>query len=307
MTVRALVWAGQSFVGGRLARRLRDAGHEVLVTTRRGADGPGQRRCDVTDAARVGRVVADFRPDWVFQCAAVTDPSAPPSLCYEVHVDGTLNVLNAVARHAPAATVVLFGSAAEYGAVPEDVLPVSETHAAQPRSFYGASKLAQTDLAAAAAAELDLSVLVVRPFNVLGPGLPPQYLAGALARRLRTEPSGGRAFEVDNGAATRDFVDVRDVAEAVLALAERAAPPRGERQVYNIASGVEVPVLAIARKLCTLAGRRPPLDRGVAHSRSGLRRSCGDASRLRARVGWAPHIGWERSLEDMWGGLPLAA
>ena len=142
--------------------------------------------------------------------------------------------------------------------------------------------------------------LLARPFNVIGPGIPSHYLAGSLARRLSTARPLDE-ISVANGSATRDWVDVRDVAEALVDLTVGSSPPPGTAEIYNIASGTERPVLAIAEKLCLLAGGGQVVrDTGPGSSRSGIQRSCGDASKLRAAVGWAPRIGWEKSLEDLW-------
>jgi GDP-4-dehydro-6-deoxy-D-mannose reductase len=214
-------------------------------------------------------------------------------------VGGTLNVLKTAAELAPEATIVLFGSAAEYGSVPGEALPVSESQREAPTSFFGASKLAQTRLGLAAAAEWGLRIIVARPFNLIGPGLPDHYLAAALARRLRDEGDREEPFAVANGCASRDFVDVRDVAEAVVLFAEREVARPGKGCVFNLASGQETTVLEVAEHLCRLAGRRRAVDLGAEPSRSGVSRSCGDARRARA-VGWVPRIGWKQSLEDLW-------
>jgi GDP-4-dehydro-6-deoxy-D-mannose reductase len=297
----ALVLAGNSFVGRHLCRALREAGVRVVATTRKADGPPGAERCDLTDRERVEAVVAAARPQWVFQCAGATRTNDPRPL-YRLHVEGTLNVLAAVARHVPAAPVVLLGSAAEYGPVAPEALPVAEEHPGAPRSFFGASKLAQTQAGQAAAAEWNLSVLVVRPFNVIGPGLPRHYFAAALAERLLQAEAVGSSGEVPvvNADATRDFVDVRDVAEALLGLVTRGAPPAGTMALYNIASGRETMLLAVAEKLCALAGGFKAVDAGAGRSRSSISRSCGDAARLRETTGWVPRIGWERSIEDFW-------
>src|SRR5262249_1706398 len=183
-----------------------------------------------------------------------------------------------------------------------EALPIREDYPAQPPSFFGASKLAQTQLAAAAAGEWQLGILVVRPFNVLGPGLPAHYFAAALAERLeKAKIAGGSGdFPVVNAEATRDFVDVRDVAEAMVGLVTRAAPPAGTAAVYNVASGRETTVRAVAAKLCRLAGDFQVVDAGAGKSRSSILRSCGDPTRLRQAIGWTPRIGWEQSIEDLW-------
>lgn len=297
----ALVFAGDSFVGRHLCRALREAGARAVTTARAPERLPGAERCDLTDAGEVERVVAAARPDWVFQCAGATRTDDPRML-YGLHVGGTLNVLAAVARHAPAAAVVVLGSAAEYGPTAPDLLPLREDYPADPRSFFGASKLAQTHAARAAAAEWGLRVAVVRPFNLIGPGLPTHYLPSALAERLRKAEAAGssREFPVVNADATRDYVDVRDAADALLRLVTRATPPPGESALYNLASGREVPVRAVAEKLCVLAGGFRVVDAGAGRSRSGIGRSCGDASRLRAATGWAPRISWGQSIEDLY-------
>jgi GDP-4-dehydro-6-deoxy-D-mannose reductase len=297
----ALVLAGNSFVGRHLCRALREAGVRVVTTTRKADGPPGAERCDLTDRERVEAVVAAARPQWVFQCAGATRTN-DPGLLYGLHVGGTLNVLSALARHAPAAPIALLGSAAEYGPIGPEALPVKEDHPAAPQSFFGASKLAQTHAGQAAAAEWNLSVVVVRPFNVIGPGLPPHYFAGALAEQLLKAKAAGACGDVPvvNADATRDFVDVRDLAEALLGLMIRAAPVAGKAAVYNVASGCETPLRAVAQKLCALAGDFRTVDAGTDRSRSGISRSCGDASRLRETIGWSQRISWERSIEDFW-------
>jgi GDP-4-dehydro-6-deoxy-D-mannose reductase len=255
----------------------------------------------LTDRRRVEELVAAVRPEWVVQCAGATG-TADPRVMYRLHVDGTLNVLGAVAKACPAAPVVLLGSAAEYGAVAPAALPLGEDCPPGPLSFFGASKLAQTNAAQAAAGEWNLGVVVVRPFNVIGPGLPRHYFAAAMADRLLRAKAAGACGEllVANADATRDFVDVRDVAEALLGLVTGAAPRAGNMELYNIASGRETPLLAVAQRLCVLAGGFQAVDAGAGQSRSGIRRSCGDAARLRRTVGWTPRISWEQSIEDCW-------
>src|SRR5262249_12810899 len=156
-------------------------------------------------------------------------------------VQGTLNVLSAVARHVPAAPVLVLGSAAEYGPVAPEALPVDEDFPAAPTTFFGTSKLAQTQAARVAAAEGRLRVLGARPFNVIGPGLAAHYFAAAFAERLCQAKTASSPDElaVVNASATRDFIDVRDVAQALVQLLTRAVPPAGTLALYNVASGLE--------------------------------------------------------------------
>ena len=310
----AVVFAGQSFVGRPIAALLRERGARVVVTAREplstpSKEGPGKQdstiSCDLTDHAAVDALLAAWRPDWVIQCAGATRTSDPWRL-YSLHVQGTLGVLSAVARHAPRARVVLFGSAAEYGEVSPESLPVREDHPPRPLTSFAASKLAQAHLAAAFTGEQGLRVVTVRPFNILGPGLPEHYFAASLARRLLRLPAAG-PFRVANLHATRDFVDVRDVAEAVLAILAGAAIEPGRMQTWNIASGVETALLEVATLLGRLAGGFEPIEGGTEGSRGGVRRSRGDATRLREATGWAPRRTWQEGLADLWAELTSSA
>jgi GDP-4-dehydro-6-deoxy-D-mannose reductase len=201
-----------------------------------------------------------------------------------LHVDATRGLLDAVRRHVPDAVVVLFGSAAEYGPVPPEWLPIREDAPPRPTSPYGQSKLAQTRLAESYAAEHGLRVLVVRPFNLLGPGLGSHYFAAALIERIRQWKPG--PVPIANSQATRDWVDVRDAVDAVKRLAFDAPPEPGRMGLFNIATGQETAVRELADYLCRLAGDFHATDAGRADGHSAIDRSCGDATRLRVVAGW---------------------
>ena len=308
---RALVFAGASFVGQHLCRLLREQQVQVVSTARRPLD-EATLACDLTCTADVQAVIDQTRPDWIIQCAAATASSAPADH-YAVHVTGTLNVLEAAQQFVPRASIVLFGSAAEYGPVPSADLPVAETYPCHPKSFFGASKLAQTHLAQAAAATNDQRIAVVRPFNITGPGLPDHYFATALARRLIRQAADlkagittDRTFEVQNPHATRDFIDVRDVAAAVWTLLDESLLSCGSAEVFNVATGRETSILEVASLLGELSGSLQPTHGGHRDSRGGITRSAGDAGRLR-QTGWSVTTDLRDSLTDQWNSSAMSA
>jgi GDP-4-dehydro-6-deoxy-D-mannose reductase len=301
----AVVFAGNSFLGKTLCPVLRQRGVRVVATARGNDLSLDYVPCDLTRHADVESLLKCERPDWVIQCAGATRAAESREM-YDLHVGGTLAVLSAAARHAPLATILLLGSAAEYGPVAADCLPINESCPENPATPFGASKLAQTHLARAAARQCQLRVLTVRPFNVIGPGLPDHYFAAALARRLLRMRSCGDPgpFPVMNLDATRDFVDVRDVADALVGLLSDAPPTAGEMEVYNIATGIEVSLADVATKLGSLAGGYKPMAGAGGDSRGGVVRSRGDATRLSRKTGWLPRRTWEESLNDLWESLP---
>jgi GDP-4-dehydro-6-deoxy-D-mannose reductase len=295
----ALIIAGNSFVGRHLRRQLTLRGISHRATSR--LPGPALLACDLTRPGETDALLRIVRPRWIFACAGATAQGSAEQL-HALHVNGTEALLEAAARRVPAAVTVLFGSAAEYGPVPPERLPIREEMSARPDSPYGRSKLAQLHVAEHLARDRSLRVLIVRPFNLLGPGLGPQFLAASLCERLRRAREQGHRgpISVPNGHATRDWVDVRDAADAVVRLALDAPPAPGSVGLYNIATGEETAVLALADHLCRLEGDFHAVNAGPAGSRSGIDRSCGDATRLRAATGWQPRISWQQSAEELW-------
>jgi|GEM_PF-366291 len=321
---KALVIAGTSFIGRHVCDHLQAIGCEVVATSRRApVNLPVECiTCELTDRVSVEAAIRNSAPDWIIQCGGATSSRDPREL-YLTHVDGTLNVLEAAREFAPSAAICLFGSAAEYGPVAAERLPVSEDCPCQPTTFFGASKLAQTHLAQAAAATNNQQIVIVRPFNVIGPGLPDFYFASSLARRLlKLKSEGappGTLFDVFNADSTRDFIDVRDVAGAVstllrgLAYAKTAHPQIMSGDVFNLATGIETPLLNAATLLGELAGGYEPQPAGAVESRGGIVRSIGDTSKLRqtwtsflgtsspaATAPCFPQFSWQTSIRDMW-------
>jgi nucleoside-diphosphate-sugar epimerase len=298
----ALVVAGQSFVGRHLLERLALRRIPSCPTSR--SLQSGFLACDLRDPRAVDELLKRVQPRWIFACAGATADSRPDEL-HALHVTAAETLLLAAVRHVPNAVTVLFGSAAEYGPVSAESLPIREDLAPRPQSEYGVSKLAQLQLAVRLAGQHGLRIHAVRPFNLIGPGLGKQYVAAALAARLQQAKLRGRtgAIAIDNGHATRDWVDVRDAADAVVRLALDAPPTAGTVGVYNIATGQETSVLTLAEHLCRLAGDFHAIDAGCAESRSGVDRSCGDATRLRAATGWRPCMSWQRSAAELWDAI----
>lgn len=324
---KALVIAGTSFIGRHVCDHLRASGCSVVSTSRRKELAAQDETvfCDLTDYTSVEAAIRESSPDWIVQCGGATSSRDARKL-YRTHVDGTLNVLDVARVLVPEAAICVFGSAAEYGPVAGDKLPVTEVTPCEPPTFFGASKLAQTHLAQAAAASSDQKIVIVRPFNVIGPGLPDFYFAASLSRRLlklkAEDAPPGTEFDVFNAESTRDFIDARDVASAVAALLcgleGDAAGGQGvaSGSVFNLASGTETSLLDVATLLGELAGGYVPSPAGQVESRGGIVRSVGDASKLRqlclspagesflpSDKTWSPQFSWQASISDMWSAM----
>jgi len=289
--MRALITGGGGFVGHHLSALLERSGDEVEIC---------DLETDITDLDSISARIKDVQPDAIYHLAAlahVGDSWLDPSKVLTVNVVGTGNVLAAARRHVPDATVLAISSAEVYGIVTPNELPLSEVSEVRPASPYAASKAAAEQVALQAARGFGQRVIVVRPFNHVGPGQAPAFAVPALAKRIvDAQAAGATTLTVGTLTTRRDFTDVRDVVVAYRLLVEKGAA--GE--VYNVASGVDVSIAEIAASLLTLAGadlefvEDPALIRPV--DVPVLR---GDAGRLREATGWSPRIPLEATLADV--------
>ncbi len=289
--MRALITGGKGFVGQWLAAHLADRGDDVAVI---------DLETDVADGAAVRRVMGDVRPDAVYHLAAMTHVGESwenPSQVLRVNVLGTAEILAAARTVRPDARVLVVSSAEVYGIVGPEQLPLGEDTPTVPASPYAASKLAAEAVALQAWRGYDQPVIVVRPFNHIGPGQSPNFFVPALAHRIvEAKRTGVASLPVGTLTTRRDFTDVRDVVVAYRLLIEQGVP--GE--VYNVCTGADVSMAEVAAELLQLAGARLELrtDPGLVRP-VDVPVLCGDGTRLQRATGWAPRIPLATTLADV--------
>jgi GDP-4-dehydro-6-deoxy-D-mannose reductase len=255
---------------------------------------------DVADPDSIGAAVAAARPEAIYHLAAISNVGESwefPAEVLRVNVLGTASVLSA-AREQPEPPVVLVVSSAEvYGAVGPDELPIDETAPLRTLSPYAASKAAAEQLALQAWRGYGQPVIVVRPFNHVGPGQAPTFAVSALAKRIvEAQRTGASSVAVGTLTARRDFTDVRDVVRAYRSLVVEGTT--GE--TYNVCSGHDVAVSEVAHQLCALAGADVELVADPSLVRSvDLPVLRGDYGRLARDTGWRPEIPLEDTLADV--------
>ena len=297
-----LVTGARGFAGGHLLDRLADRAPLVAWYRPEGKQPDPQRHIDwrpvdLMDAGEVERAFHEAAPTHVFHVAGAPQVSSSftsmlPHL--RTNVLGTHNLLEAMRRSARACRVLVVSSSQVYQNSDD---PITENAPLVPSTPYGLSKLAQDLLAERAYQDDELDVVIARPFNHAGPRQSADFVVSSFARQIAMIEEGLAPPElrVGNLDARRDMTDVRDVVDAYVLLMASAPPGRP----FNICSGRAWKVRDLLDELLHFArvqiqvsvdeARLRPVDVPVVQ---------GDASRIRAELGWAPKIPVEQTLSD---------
>jgi nucleoside-diphosphate-sugar epimerase len=275
--VKALVSGSTGFIGRHLTAHLRAHGWDVAVTP------PGGDAAD--RAERLAAALHDAAPVVVFHMAGLNRADHPAAL-YQANLVLTAHLLEAAARQPRPPLVILAGSAAEYGSVPPDCVPVCETQRCHPLTDYGIAKYAQT-LMAEAYGVAGLPVVVARLWNPVGPGMPAHFALASFAAQLAAMPPEGGTLRVGNLDVERDFLEVREVARLVVGLAMRQ---QAIGQVVNICAGRAWRLRALVDDMIRLSGKPVSVAVDPHRVRAGEPAVlCGHAGRL-AHLGLAPAL-----------------
>jgi dTDP-6-deoxy-L-talose 4-dehydrogenase [NAD(P)+] len=225
---------------------LRQQGWDVLAFARRPGPGIVARDLVNDDVDGLTELLDAHQPVVVVNAAGAVWGCTAQEMD-DLNVVLVRRLLAAIERMREPARLIQLGSVHEYGMQPEGAI-LAETTVPNPNTPYGTTKLRGTEAVLAAPVE----AVVLRVTNVLGAGAPPVSLPGLVAAELaRASLAGGPAeLKLSPLRAHRDFVDARDVADAVL----RAVDADVAGEVINVGRGDPVPVRAIVDLLIELSG-----------------------------------------------------
>lgn len=172
---------------------------------------------------------------------------------FETNVGGTIALMEAVAESDLRITKLLISSTGGvYGAPSPSELPLKETAPCNPVDLYAVSKLASEQASRILGQQHNIATIWVRLFNLIGAGQQELHVCGKFAAQVADVVSGmsSRAIRVGPLDATRDFIDVRDVAAALELIANKGSPG----QTYNLGSGRETSIKNVLETILEVAG-----------------------------------------------------
>lgn len=309
MSGSVLVTGGAGFIGSHIAEAFLAAGWSVtcLDDLSRGKreqvpDGAHFVHADVR-SREAFEAIADGGFDVINHQAAQIDVRVSvdePAHDASINLVGFANVLGAAAAGKVRRVVFASSGGVVYG--DPEVIPTPEPTANLPISPYGVSKLAGEHYLRVLGTLHGFEGVAMRYSNVYGPRQDPKSEAGVVSIFVSRILEGKPLTIFGDGEQTRDYVFVRDVARANV-LASTAAVSRGDRldvPAFNIATGTETTVNALARHVMRALGREVPVEH--APPRPGeLARSCLDVSKAREALGWSPQVTFDEGLTALAG------
>ncbi|AQA15552.1 NAD-dependent epimerase/dehydratase family protein [Streptomyces malaysiensis] len=295
---KAVVIGGTGFIGRHICRALAKRGYEVLAMARKPAEpipGVAFLELDAVSAPTEDIVQAAKSADLLVNAAGDSWQGDEANMTAS-HIPLVDRLVDAAAALPGRPRLVQLGSVHEYGPVP-DGTAIAEDHPTAPRTPYARTKLVGSRIVLGAADAGRIDGCVLRVTNVCGPGTPRGSFLGGLAHRLRhtTEDAPLALTLVDD---RRDFIDVRDVAEAVALAA--SGPVTG--RVVNIGQGGAFSMRELAWLLISASqvpARLVREESGAVHSKGGSWTQA-DIGLARRLMGWSPQVALKESLHDLW-------
>lgn len=259
------------------------------------------RQLDLIDKEKLAAFLAELAPDWIIHLASVSSVSASWQKPVESFINNTnifLNIVEALHRLGLKTRLLSVGSSEEYGNYPPEKMPLREEYELHPNNPYSVARVSQELLSRLYAKSYGLDIVITRSFNHIGPGQRDTFVVASFIRQLKelARHPGSGVLHVGNIEIIRDFLDVRDVADAYYRLLETGK----SGEVYNVCSGRGVKLRTVIDRIAALLGIEVKIKVDPARVRPADNLIIiGDNAKLRAATGWEPHHTLEATLGEM--------
>lgn len=313
-----LVAGGAGYIGSHMVALLVKRGYEVVVAdnlrTGHWQAVKGARKMyvgDLRDGAFLHQIFTENKIDGVINFAAfslVGESVTNPLKYYGNNVEGAVSLLSAMQAHG-VDKIVFSSTAAAYGE-PEKQ-PIEEGDRTEPTNPYGATKLAIENMLKWCDYAYNIRYVALRYFNAAGSDteagigedhnpeshLIPLVMKTALGQRDHIGIFG-EDYPTPDGTCVRDYIHVKDLAEAHL-LALEYLERGGNSDVFNLGNGAGYSVREIIETARRITGKE---IKAVVEPRRGGDPSVLIASNKKAAeiLGWKPVLGLDQIISDAW-------
>ena len=301
--MKAFVTGGAGFIGSHLVDLLLANNHDVVVLDNL-SSGSIENLRDPLNSKSIEFIQEDvssadfeaifnkYSPEVVFSLAAQIDVRKSvqdPLLDAEINILSLIRIAEA-ARKSGVRKIVHTSSGGSIYGLPT-TFPVGEDQPVDPHSPYAVSKVAGELYLNAFSHLYGVETSFIAPANVYGPRQNPHGEAGVVAIFSERMLAGKPTVVFGGGNNTRDYVYVKDVANAFLT----ASGPNGNGLRFNIGTGIETSDLELHQAVAHAIGtNQKPED--LPARLGDLPRSCLDSAKAREILGWSPAVSLEEGI-----------
>ncbi len=287
-----LVTGSSGFVGSHLAALCAASDLKIVGLDLR-ASGHTDMVCDVKEKALVAKILKENGVEKVIHLAAHIDAAESvrkPLKYLRNNALGTIMLLEAM-RKSDSKEIVFVSSAAVYGR--QEEFPILENAPLAPVNHYGLSKLLAERSVESYHESYGLNYTILRPSNLYGIGQNDAY-AGVISRFVDAAIKGTAPVLHGDGSQTRDFLNVKDMVEALRAVAMQ----KGKNATYNVSFGKPVRITELLETVQRIAGKNIEPKRGPKRP-GDIERSELSSEKFREAYGWKPEVKLEDGIGEL--------
>lgn len=242
-------------------------------------------KVDASDYDTMKGILKNENIEVVYNLAVIPLPASLEKPRWTVDVNIAIaNVFCELLREGLYTTLIHFSSSEAYGTA--QYVPMDEKHPINPETPYAASKVAGDYIVLSYRNTFGIDAVIVRPFNNYGPRQNKGAYAGIIPIVINKAENGEPVIIFGDGEQTRDFIFVRDTADAAVKIYENPAT-RGK--IINVASGEETSINQLVREILRVMGSRVKIIYDPPRL-GDVRRHCGDISLVKNLIGFEPAI-----------------
>ncbi|MDD5454375.1 MAG: GDP-mannose 4,6-dehydratase [Candidatus Ratteibacteria bacterium] len=230
----------------------------------------------------------------------VIESLAHPEESHKINTIGTFNVIESARTN----KIDKFIFASSNATVGEQTVPINEKIVPQPISPYGASKLYGEALCSSYFRSYGLKTIALRFANVYG-GYS-QHKTSVIPKFIKTAKEGKNLEIYGDGKQTRDFINVKDICQAIYLCSTALYPlsliPNIYGEIFQIATGKETKIIDLAKTIQDLTENINGQKLKIVFKKANkgeIRKNYSDITKAKKLLNFKPTIDIKEGLRDL--------